>query len=82
MDHMARMTSKGQLTVPKPVREALGLHQGDGVLFRVEEGEARVSRVPDLVDLAGSVPVPKGKENASWDEIRREAREAMIRRHR
>ncbi|MFB5678777.1 AbrB/MazE/SpoVT family DNA-binding domain-containing protein [Paenibacillus terreus] len=30
------MTSKGQLTVPKEIREYLNLHAGDGVIFEVK----------------------------------------------
>ena len=36
MDAAAKMTSKGQVTVPKVVRDALGLAEGDEVVFRVE----------------------------------------------
>lgn len=31
----ARLTSKGQITVPKQIREALGLRTGDSLAFRV-----------------------------------------------
>ena len=34
----ATMTSKGQLTVPKQVRESLGLQPGDRVDFQIEDG--------------------------------------------
>ena len=36
MDAAAKMTSKGLVTVPKVVRDALGLAEGDEVVFRVE----------------------------------------------
>ena len=36
MESRARLTSKGQLTVPKSVRDALQLREGDQVVFRVE----------------------------------------------
>ena len=36
----ARMTSKGQITVPKAVRDALGLESGDVVYFRVRGEDA------------------------------------------
>ncbi|HEY8778111.1 MAG TPA: type II toxin-antitoxin system PrlF family antitoxin, partial [Gaiellaceae bacterium] len=39
MDIAARITSKGQITIPKSVREALKLTEGDQVVFRVIEGE-------------------------------------------
>jgi AbrB family looped-hinge helix DNA binding protein len=69
----AKMTSKGQITVPKVVREQLKLEPGDRVVFRVEGNRATLARTPNFLDLAGVVPVPPGKRGASWDEIRREA---------
>lgn len=74
MDHGARLTSKGQITIPKEVRDALGLHAGDSVIFRVEEGRAVLARTPDLLSLAGAVPVPAGKRGVPWDEVRRRSR--------
>lgn len=39
----ATLTSKGQLTLPKDVRDALGLHPGDRVNFvRMEDGNYAV----------------------------------------
>ena len=31
------MTSKGQITIPRNIRKALGLHPGDHVTFQVNE---------------------------------------------
>ncbi|MSO42172.1 MAG: AbrB/MazE/SpoVT family DNA-binding domain-containing protein [Solirubrobacterales bacterium] len=78
MDTRARLTSKGQITIPKVVREALELNQGDEVLFRVERSRAVVAKTPDFLDLAGSVPVPAGKRGTPWDEIIGEARRARV----
>lgn len=69
----ARITSKGQITLPKSVREALGLKTGDRVLFRVHRDRAVLAKVPDFLDLAGSVPVPPGKRGMPWSRIRSEA---------
>lgn len=69
----AKMTSKGQITVPKVVREQLELEPGDQVVFRVEGNRATLARTPNFLDLAGVVPVPPERRGASWDEIRREA---------
>jgi antitoxin PrlF len=69
----AKMTSKGQITVPKAVREQLELEPGDQVVFRVEGNRATLARTPNFLDLAGVVPVPAEKRGAAWDEIRREA---------
>lgn len=82
MEAAARMTSKGQVTVPKAVREALGLDVGDEVVFRVEGQRAVLARLPDLLDLAGVVPVPVARRGASWEEIRASAHAAWARRTR
>ncbi|MCB0995048.1 MAG: AbrB/MazE/SpoVT family DNA-binding domain-containing protein [Acidimicrobiales bacterium] len=74
MDVTARMSSKGQLTIPKAVREALGLSEGDDVVFRVEGSRAVLARTPDFLSLAGSIAVPAAKRNASWDDVIRNTR--------
>jgi AbrB family looped-hinge helix DNA binding protein len=73
MDATAKVSSKGQITLPKEIREALGLHRGDEVLFRVHDGRAVLAKVPDLLELAGSVPVPPEWKGASWQAIKKEA---------
>ena len=76
MDASARLTSKGQLTVPKQVRDALGLAEGDVVLFRVSGKRATLARTADLLDLAGAVAVPDDLRGASWDGVRSRVRMA------
>ncbi len=82
MDAMARMTSKGQVTIPKDVREALDLNEGDSLHFRVEESRAVVVKTPNFLDLAGTVPVPPGKRGTPWDEIVAETRRVRARKYR
>jgi antitoxin PrlF len=72
MDVPAKVTSKGQITLPKTVRDALGLKAGDHVLFRVHPKRAVLAKVPDFLSLAGSVPVPVSKRGKTWPEIRRQ----------
>jgi AbrB family looped-hinge helix DNA binding protein len=69
MDTRAKITSKGQVTIPKSVRDALGLHPGDELLFRVERSRAVIAKTPGFLELAGAVAVPAGKRGTSWDEI-------------
>ncbi len=38
----ARVMSKGQVTIPKNIREVLGVSTGDRVTFIVEDGTVRV----------------------------------------
>jgi AbrB family looped-hinge helix DNA binding protein len=76
VDTVARLTSKGQVTVPKAVREALGVAEGDEIVFHVEGNRAVLARTEDFLSLAGSVAVPAAKRNASWDEVIRRTRAA------
>ncbi len=46
MKHESNMTSKGQVTVPKDIRDALGLGAGDSVRFEIDDqGNARICKV-------------------------------------
>lgn len=82
MDVRAKVTSKGQVTLPKSVREALDLHEGDEVLFRVERSRAVIGKTPSFLELAGSVPVPATKRGTAWDQVLRETRDRRAERRR
>jgi len=71
MDVAARVTSKGQVTIPKAVRDALGIEEGDEVVFRVEGSRAVLARTPEFLALAGTVRVPAAKRNVAWEVLRR-----------
>lgn len=67
------LTSKGQVTIPKRVRDALGLHPGDGVDFVVgESGEAVLRRAGPESVAKVSVPDPdrfekvRGSADYKW----------------
>jgi antitoxin PrlF len=61
-----KITSKGQITLPKPIRERLGVRPGDAVEFVTEGGEVKIRKVLGtnpfaryrgyLEDLAGQDP--------------------------
>ena len=76
MDLAAKVTSKGQITIPKMVRETLGITAGDQIVFRVEQHRAILAKTPNLLDLAGTVDVPAAKRGVPWDEVRRGTRRA------
>jgi antitoxin PrlF len=57
----ATLTSKGQITVPKAIRERLNIHPGDRIRFFVEEN-GTVTFFPaksDVRELKGILPKPK-----------------------
>ncbi|MBS1847010.1 MAG: AbrB/MazE/SpoVT family DNA-binding domain-containing protein [Actinobacteria bacterium] len=74
MEVAARMSSKGQVTIPKAVRTALGIGEGDDVVFRVDGDRAVLARTPEFLSLAGTVPVPAAKRNVAWDDVIRTTR--------
>jgi AbrB family looped-hinge helix DNA binding protein len=45
MTKQAKITSKGQVTIPLEVRRALGVRAGDKLLFESDEGGVRVRPV-------------------------------------
>ncbi len=53
----ATVTSKGQITLPKPIRQCLGVGPGDRVAFHVlPDGSVKVEAdTVDLMTLRGSV---------------------------
>jgi len=65
---LARVTTKGQVTIPAEVRKALDIGEGDDLLFEVvKAGEARIRVLKRrrLSDLYGTLPATRpypGKE--------------------
>ena len=52
----SKITSKGQVTVPKKVRESLGLKEGDSLGYEVNEDNAVIRRIPKIdVEWANSI---------------------------
>jgi antitoxin PrlF len=78
----ARVTSKGQVTIPADIRNALTIEQGDDLVFELTPRhsiELRVVKRRKLSDLFGALPATRpfpGKEAA-----REEVGRALGRRH-
>ena len=64
----AKLTSKVQITIPKKVREALNLDEGDMVLFYLDENKnVKIANMKDckveLNEKSKQVVVKRGKNN-------------------
>ena len=47
---ISRITSKGQTTIPKRIRESCGLREGDSVAFSVEDGAVIMRKIAAPTD--------------------------------
>lgn len=77
------ITSKGQVTIPKDIRKALGLKAGDRVEFVADGDKAILYPVQgDLLSLKGVLkPYFKNKKPLSAVEMREAAKEYIADRH-
>jgi len=71
---IAAITSKGQITIPKAVRDQLGLRQGDRVEFKVAKNRTailvpRTTRTDDVYGMLSRYA--KGKKISVEDMDRR-----------
>ena len=75
----ATLTSKGQVTIPKDVRDRLGLESGDRVVFEFEGDvvRLRVERRKSLEELMGSLPATR--EYPGREAEREAARGQLVR---
>lgn len=54
MDSIGTVTSKGQITIPRDIRKAVGLNPGDRVMFQMDEQHRVVMKKnPETLSLAG-----------------------------
>lgn len=67
----AKVTKKGQITIPKAIRQTLKLGEESAVLFVLENGEVKLKAVPagTIDNLAGSLKKYANKY-VPLDEIR------------
>ena len=74
----ATLTSKGQVTIPKEIRQRLGLRQGDQLIFGFDE-TGRLTVEPAALNLLGDLPGllhhRAGKRPATKEEMDQAVRE-------
>lgn len=77
---IATLTSKGQVTIPKAVREALGLEEGDQVRFEVDPkaGRSRMEPVKHRVEDLWAFAIP-GAKRMSFEDMEKAKRAGALR---
>ena len=78
----AKLTFKGQVTIPKKVRTALGIQAGDLVIFSVEGEKAVLEPFikKSLLDFYGTLPVKRKYPgfSATRREVHQKISEAIV----
>ena len=67
------VSSKGQVTIPKPIRDALGLYKGTRIVFEERDGEVVISRSIDDDPVSAIFGILQNGRNS--DDIIRELRD-------
>jgi antitoxin PrlF len=71
---IAKVTSKGQITIPKEIREKLGVHPGENVGFEERDNLLVISKVVTKSPFDKWVGKLKHLEGQRSDDLVREAR--------
>ena len=75
---LATLTNKGQVTIPKGIRDTMGLHPGDKLEFVItEKGEALFRSVTKKVDDVFGRLYKPGKKPVSIEEMDSAIRKKM-----
>lgn len=71
---VAKVTSKGQVTIPKKVRDRLGVHPGEDVGFEEKEGVVVITKAVTKSPFAKWVGRLKKLEGRESDDLVKELR--------
>ena len=72
----ATLTSKGQVTIPKRIREALGLEAGTQVEFILDDGSLRVRPKEPPMERLRAIREQLSDREVDIDRLRRESKGA------
>lgn len=73
----AKITSKGQITLPKEVRKTLNVHAGNVVIFEKENDNVVIKPARTLKEFKGFL---KGKSKEDFEKMRKKAKEHVGKR--
>ena len=71
------ITKKGQITIPKAIREHLLLKEKDKLLVKLDGNKATIEKIPSFLELRGSVKIPSNVKDLNWKEIEKKAHQAQ-----
>lgn len=63
MLYQTTITQKGQITIPKEIREILKLNPSSRIILELKNKEVKIKSAPDILEMAGKFK-PKKKFSA------------------
>lgn len=76
MENVTTLSSEGQITIPKAIRDELGLRPHDKLRFVIDGRAIHVEKAyPSLEEIAGSLPAPHVRMDIdeaialAWEEV-------------
>jgi len=73
MHSLSRVSVRGQVAIPKKIREYLKIKEGDMIIFEVKDGEVRIRKISKFLDQKGTLK----KRVLKASEVRRKAEEGI-----
>jgi len=78
---IAVLTPKGQMTIPKEIREALNLRPSEKVIIVVEGNQAIIKPLRgNLLDIGGSVKITEREKPIDFKKVRGEVKRRIGKR--
>lgn len=72
-----KITRKGQVTIPKEIREKLALKESDILWVSEKNNMIVMEKIKPFLELKGSVKVPDEVKNLSWKEIEKKVHQSI-----
>ncbi|MHB1375918.1 MAG: AbrB/MazE/SpoVT family DNA-binding domain-containing protein [Candidatus Humimicrobiaceae bacterium] len=70
-----KITRKGQVTIPKEIRDRLALKESDNLQVSIEGNSVVMEKLETFESLRGSVKMPQKYKNMSWEKLEKHAQE-------
>ena len=80
---LSSVTSKGQTTIPKEMRDAMGIKDGTALRWKLEDGVLTVrAKSKRLEDFAGALGTPPNGRSVTIEEMNEDIGRAVAERNR
>ncbi|GJQ58027.1 MAG: hypothetical protein SCALA701_08280 [Candidatus Scalindua sp.] len=78
---VSTLTSKGQMTIPKEVRNALNLKPSEKVIIVVEGDHAIIKPLRgNILDIGGSIRIPDKEKPVDFYKLREEVKKRIAKK--